>query len=184
MNTVPRCRGYFLTISTYGTRLHGDIDGTVDPEHRAYGFPLCPPDPAREYFERARMVQPAYILDQARREIVLRSCQNVCQFRRWWLFVAHIRSNHAHLVLQAGDEPERVLNYLKSYASRALTNANLEQKERRRWARHGSTRYLWTDEQLRAAIRYVLMEQGEPMSLYSAPDLWKITNAESTETRA
>jgi REP element-mobilizing transposase RayT len=126
------------------------------------------------------MVQPPYILDQPRRETVLRSCQSVCEFRGWWLFVAHIRSNHAHLVLQANGEPEKVLNTLKSYASRALTVAKFEEKERRRWARHGSTRYLWTGEQLRGAIRYVLVMQGEPMSVYIAPDLWKFTDAAST----
>ena len=34
-----------------------------------------------------------------------------------------------------------------------------------RWARHGSTRYLWNAEELSAAISYVVSGQGEPMAV-------------------
>jgi len=168
-------RGYFITFTTYGARLHGDASGSVDSEHRVYRTSACPPDPAREEFEGRRMIQPEYILDAERRKVVLRSCREVCEFRRWWLFVAHVRSNHVHLVVQASDRPERVMNALKSYSSRALTKAGFEGRERRRWARHGSTRYLWNDDELRSAINYVLCEQGERMEVYIAPDRWKET---------
>jgi hypothetical protein len=33
-----------------------------------------------------------------------------------------------------------------------------------RWARHGSTRYLWSSDKGDAAVRYVLEKQGEPMA--------------------
>jgi REP element-mobilizing transposase RayT len=88
------------------------------------------------------------------------------------MFAAHIRSNHAHFVVQAADSPEKVMSSFKSYSSRALTKAGLETTDRRRWTRHGSTRYLWNDEELRAAIRYVVQEQGEPMALYAAAEWW------------
>jgi REP element-mobilizing transposase RayT len=170
---VARARAYFITFATYGARLHGDANGSVDAEHRIYGTPLCRPSSVREQFKRQRMVQPGYILEAAQREVVLASCREVCQFRGWFLFSAHVRSNHVHVVVQACDEPERVMNDLKSYASRALVDAKLEGRGRRRWARHGSTRYLWDEEQLRRAIKYVLQDQGEPMSVYVAPALWR-----------
>jgi REP element-mobilizing transposase RayT len=119
------------------------------------------------------MAQPGYILDARRRNVVLQSCVEVCQFRDWWLFVVHVRSNHVHVVVQSSDQPERVMNSLKAYASRALTKANFDGPERQRWARHGSTRYLWNDGQVRGAIKYVLKEQGEPMAVYIAPGLWR-----------
>ena len=50
----------------------------------------------------------------------------------------------------------------KAYASRKLGAG------RKRWTRHGSTRYLWTDEDVKAAIRYVVEGQGEPMAMYRA----------------
>jgi REP element-mobilizing transposase RayT len=169
----PRVRAYFITFTTYGTRLHGDSKGSVDLQHRLYRTPYAPKNPFRTQFEQRQMIQAAYVLDEQRREVVLRSCRQSCEFRGWWLFAAHIRSNHVHTVLQAGEEPERVLNDLKAYASRALTKAGFDVSDRRRWARHGSTRYLWNEEQLRAAINYVVREQGEPMAVYIAPGRWK-----------
>ena len=54
----------------------------------------------------------------------------------------------------------------KEYASRKLNRAGLDPVGRRRWTRHGSTRYLWTESQVEAAIHYVVYEQGEPMALF------------------
>jgi len=39
------------------------------------------------------------------------------------------------------------------------------------WARHGSTRYLWKDQEVQQAIQYVIDEQGASMSHYIAPAL-------------
>ncbi len=61
-----------------------------------------------------------------------------------------------------------MMNALKAYASRALNQ--VETAVKKRWARHGSTRYLWTSKQVDAAIHYVLFEQGEAMVRYSAAD--------------
>ncbi len=55
---------------------------------------------------------------------------------------------------------------LKAYASRSLAEQGFDPPDRRRWARHGSTRYLWTAERVEAAIQYVVQEQGEPMAVF------------------
>jgi REP element-mobilizing transposase RayT len=96
--------------------------------------------------------------------------QNVCTARAWLLLAAHVRTNHVHVVIESNAQPETVMSTLKSSASRALNELGIDgQEERRRWARHGSTRYIWTKEQLSAAIRYVVSGQGEPLSVYEAP---------------
>lgn len=41
-----------------------------------------------------------------------------------------------------------------------------ESPARKRWARHGSTRYLWQPAHVEAAIRYVVHKQGAPMAVY------------------
>jgi REP element-mobilizing transposase RayT len=82
------------------------------------------------------------------------------------LLAAHIRTNHVHVVTMANCKPELVLNTMKSYSSRALNEAALDGPDRRRWARHGSTRYLWTGDAVRAAIQYVVREQSESMAVY------------------
>ena len=56
----------------------------------------------------------------------------------------------------------------KAYASRALTTAGLGDKGERRWSRHGSTRWLNTDDTVQRAIRYTVDERGEPMAAFEA----------------
>ncbi len=58
------------------------------------------------------------------------------------------------------------MNDLKSYASRCLNEIGLDAPSRKRWARHGSTRWLWKQENVSAAIRYVLDEQGRAMAVF------------------
>lgn len=60
------------------------------------------------------------------------------------------------------------MNAFKCYASRALELLRVDSPRRRRWARHGSTRYLWTKEAVSTAVHYVISEQGEPLSVYEA----------------
>ena len=60
------------------------------------------------------------------------------------------------------------MNDFKAYASRALNRLEAEPGSRRRWARHGSTRWLWKDQDVREAIRYVIEEQGKPMAVFLA----------------
>ena len=50
---------------------------------------------------------------------------------------------------------------LKAFASQALNRLEIDGPDRRRWARHGSTRYLWTPKEISAAIHYVMCQQGE-----------------------
>ena len=94
---------------------------------------------------------------------MLKALKDVCAYRGWTLFAAHVRTQHIHLVVAAKDDPEKVLHDLKAYASRARTRAGLDGETKRRWTRHGSTRYLWKAEHIGAAIHYVVREQGEPM---------------------
>ena len=39
---------YFLTWTTYGTRLHGDQRGSIDAAHNTPGTDILLPDPSRE----------------------------------------------------------------------------------------------------------------------------------------
>ncbi len=118
------------------------------------------------------MEQEPYLLDGDRRAAVLAAMQEVCQSRRWRLFAARVRNNHVHVVIDGEPKPEKILNDLKSYASRSLTRLGFDPPGRRRWAHHGSTRWLWQLEDVLGAIRYVVREQGEPMSVFVADPEW------------
>ena len=61
------------------------------------------------------------------------------------------------------------MSTLKAYSSRALNAHALDSPDRRRRARHGSTRYLWTADAVRMAIQYVTCEQGECQAVFEMP---------------
>jgi REP element-mobilizing transposase RayT len=112
------------------------------------------------------MNQPPYELDSGSRRVVLESLQEVCGHRNWNLLAAHVRSNHVHIIAEAEERPEKVMNDFKAYATRTLNRLEGDERGRRRWARHGSTRWLWKDQDVREAIRYVVEEQGEQMAVF------------------
>jgi REP element-mobilizing transposase RayT len=157
---------YLITFACYGCHLHGDEAGSVDREHNQPGRRLLEADPNRVRAEARRMDQPPYGMDGRRRATVLAALRERCGNRLWKLLAAHVRSNHVHLVVEAEARPERIMNDLKSYASGCLNRFALDEPARKRWARHGSTRWLWKPQSVSAAIRYVVDEQGDPMEVF------------------
>jgi REP element-mobilizing transposase RayT len=157
---------YFITFGCYGAHLHGDESGSVDRRHNLFGGRLVAADSERSGAERRSMDQPPYAMDSESRVVVLHALAEVCSHRGWNLLAAHVRSNHVHVVVETDVRPEKVMNDFKAYASRALNRLEREKPGRRRWARHGSTRWLWKDQDVREAIRYVVEEQGEPMVVF------------------
>ena len=112
------------------------------------------------------MKQAAFKLDRESGAVVLGAIREVCCFRGWKLFAAHVRTNHVHVVVEGEDPPEKVIVDFKAYASRALNQVEGGDRDRRRWARHGSTRWLWKDGDVREAVRYVVEGQGEAMAVF------------------
>ena len=159
---------YLITFACYGCHLHGDESGSVDREHNLPGSRVLELDSVRAAGERERMDQPPYDLDPLRRDAVIEAIQEVCAHRRWSLLAAHVRSSHVHTVVAAEVSPDRVMNDLKAYASQRLNRMGWDAPGRKRWARHGSTRWLWKPEQISAAIRYVVDGQGQAMSVFES----------------
>jgi len=159
---------YLITFTCYGCHLHGGESGSVDHEHNAPGTPILEMDSARAAAEGERMDQAPYHLDQTRRDAVLEAIQEVCMHRDWSLLAAHVRSTHVHTVVEAEVPPERVMSDFKAYGSRRLNQMRLDEPSRRRWARHGSTRWLWKPQHVSAAIQYVVAEQGDAMSVFES----------------
>jgi REP element-mobilizing transposase RayT len=160
---------YFITFSTYGAWLHGDDRGSVDRDHNRYGDPVLPGDRGLNRHRRGLMTHPVYVLDAVRRGLVLRAVLEHAGFRGWAVLAAHVRTRHVHLVVWGDGTPERIMNEVKAYASRALNRAGIDQPNCRRWTRHGSTRHLFADDVVQRAIRYTIDEQGEKMATYEAP---------------
>jgi REP element-mobilizing transposase RayT len=157
---------YLLTFSCYGTWLHGDERGSVDPDHNLPGTPVIAPNTLRQLSDRERMTQPPFELDEVRRETTLGTIREVCDHRGWPLMAVHVRTKHVHSVVQAATDGDTVINTFKAYASRNLNSVRLDAAGRKRWTRGGSVRKLWMHNAVEAAIHYVVHEQGEPMAVF------------------
>jgi REP element-mobilizing transposase RayT len=157
---------YFLTFTCYGTWLHGDERGSVDRGHNAPLSPVLPPDPDRRAGEWATLAEPPYLLDGPRRQVTLQALCEIAGRKGWTLHAVHVRSNHVHIIVTAEGPPERVLNDFKTAASRRLNKAFPAERDRTRWTRHGSTRYLWTEEAVAEKVNYALEGQGEAMERF------------------
>lgn len=152
---------YFLTYRTYGTWLHGDVRGSVDPAHNRFGTPMIPHTPKLESRDTELLRYGPLILNKDQRVMVHDTIIAVATYKRWKVHALNVRTNHVHAVVNSMDSPERVMNTLKSWATRRMVEAGLVEAGRKAWARHGSARYLWTRDQLAQAMHYVLHEQGK-----------------------
>lgn len=166
----PAPLAYFITFHTYGTWLPGDERGTVTRDKNVYGTPRRGPCAALERHARGLLRTPPVVLERAERVVVLGGLEEVCRHRGWCLRAAHIRSNHAHVVVSATAIPGRVMGDLKAWATRHVVQAGYRPPGTHLWTRHGSTRHLWEARGVAAACRYVLHEQGVvcPGTVYPA----------------
>ena len=164
MPTLPLA--YFITFSSYGAWLHGRDLGSVDKQHNQIGTPFLPPDAEQESEKRANMREPPYLLDAARRQVALRTILEVAAHRGWQVWACHVRTTHVHVIVSSNAKPEKIMSDFKAYAGRRLKEQLREPADFKRWTQHGSTRYLWTEEQVADKIEYVLNGQGAPLTVY------------------
>ena len=93
-------------------------------------------------------------LDRPQIEVVHRAILDTCAHREWTALALTVQSTHVHVVLSASVAPEALLRDLKSWATRALRGRG-DFVDRAVWAKHGSTRYLLSERDVIAAVRYV-----------------------------
>jgi REP element-mobilizing transposase RayT len=95
-------------------------------------------------------------LSGAHRQTVTQAIHEPCTYRGWSLLAINVRSNHVHVVVEAnGQKPERIPLQLKAWSTRRLRESGDFPSNRKIWTYHGSTRYLWNERSLSAAVTYV-----------------------------
>jgi hypothetical protein len=147
--------GYFITFRTYASWLHGDERGSVDRTHNRFGTPMLSPYRGREAFDQRERAAAPFELGGVQIGIVDGAIRAVVVHRGWTLHALNVRTNHAHVVVTASQTPERVMNTLKSWATRRLRESGLVDESQPVWSRHGSTIYLFRPEKMAEKIRYV-----------------------------
>ena len=153
---------YLITFRTYGTWLHGEARGSVDRKnYNRYGTPSMPPNTRILIDERNELQTRPVVLNTPQRAAVKSSITRTCGVKNYVLHAINVRTNHVHVVISCSGKPEAIMNSLKSHATRDLRRSSLLHDNVKPWARHGSTRYLWTEDELRKAVEYVLFGQGD-----------------------
>ena len=149
--------GYMLTVTTYGTWLHGDDRGS----HERKGTErFRPPNIRLQLWEESRLKHPPLILGGPERKVVRSAIERECEHRAYTLRALNVRTNHFHLALLTSVRPDKVLNGIKAWATRALREAGLVEPSRPVWTTGGSRHWLWNEEDVRDACRYVNEGQG------------------------
>jgi REP element-mobilizing transposase RayT len=158
---------HFLTFSTYGTHLPGSEKGWIDAQHSVRGSPILEPNPMRQTYWQTHLKEPPWTMREAEhRQTVLEAICFVCTHRQYAAHALHVRTTHVHAVIGGQASPERMLSDFKAYATRALRRTFPHIQRTRYRAHHGSTRYLWDQGSLQAAVDYVLNGQGNKMACY------------------
>ena len=156
--------GYFITMRAYGTWLHGDKRLSVNRKNNQYDTPKIK---RNGYFEKQMIDElkyPPIYFDQAKREIIKTAIENTCQRSHWHIYALHVRTNHLHIVLQADQQVDDVMRILKTNATILLRKKGEIEQDRKVWSRHGSTKYLWTDQSIYYTCEYTITEQGHQMA--------------------
>lgn len=154
-------KAYLITFRCYGTWLHGDERGSVDRRfYNRVGTPRIPPEPGKELLKARLLKHDPFYLGSKERKIVEEAVREVCRVSDYALFAIGVRTNHGHVVVSNSGAPERMMNSFKAYATKALRAEGLLGADRKAWSRHGSTRYLWSDDHIAAAVEYVTSGQG------------------------
>jgi REP element-mobilizing transposase RayT len=166
-------RYWFLTFTTYGSRLPGDRRGFVSNVADALGNPVRhnqlwqPFDqdhPGLRSYAASRMKGPMVLFQKVQAETILAQFQETARYRGWQLLAVAIMPDHVHIVVGVpGDpEPETLLRDFKSYASRSLNEGWGKPKSDTWWTGGGSTRKLKDLTAIREKIEYV---RNQPNSL-------------------
>ena len=113
---------YFLTWTTYGTWLPGDIRGW----NRKGAFDGQTANDARHESATAALKESPFILTDDDRELIAKSIQGHCSIRDWELHAQNVRSNHVHVVVSAdGVDPKNVVSQLKAWGTRELKTVHI-----------------------------------------------------------
>jgi REP element-mobilizing transposase RayT len=158
-NDFPRA--YLITFRCYGTWLHGDDRASTDRKHNIYGAKKIAPNQRLQLSDESHLKNAPLALNARQRSVVEGTIREVCTYRRYGLRAINVRTNHVHLVVSAASRPEPILNTFKSYSTRALRAAGLLPPSTQVWARHGSTVYLWKEDDVSRAVAYVVFSQGD-----------------------
>ena len=175
---------WLLTSTTYGTWLPGDARGSVTSvrdyrstdtttrirvEHDKLGEAWEAPVAGLQRSAIAQMKGEAVLLTVEQGKVLLDQFQESAAYRTWRLLAAAIMANHFHVVIasELDTDPDKMLQTLKSYGSRCLSERFGKPRSGTWWTKSGSRRKLKDEQAIAAAVNYVLCKKHHPLVTWS-----------------
>lgn len=154
---------YLITFRCYGTWLHGDPRGSYRRNSNIIeGVVHIPPRYRLVKAEQEQLKHGSVRLSRTQGLVVEQAVREVCLHRKYMLRAINVRTNHVHTFVSAMRGPEPILGAFKSYATRALRLTGSISADITPWSRHGSTIYLWKENDVAKAVEYVALGQDYP----------------------
>lgn len=150
---------YLLSFACQGTGLL-DAAGRANQRFSAPGVSRTQENSGHAALQQPWVKPVCRDLGGTSRSITLRAIREVCGRKAWNLLAANVRRDHVHIVVQAEAPPERVISTLKLYTISALNEICRDPRaDLRHSAGPDCARYIWTRDQLSAAILGVVSGQ-------------------------
>ena len=167
MEPLPQGRTvWHITVGTYGARLHGSDEPTVDRQHNQRGEPFVGRDNKRRYDAEARMRGEAVYLTAAQRAAIEAAIPGICE-RGGWSFRACAAprepdNDHFHVLIDADPsaEPKVIRELVKRWLTQALDELFARPAGGAWWAKGGSTKPVKDEPYLRNVTTYVLRQRS------------------------
>lgn len=156
---MPQPLAYHLTWHTYGSWLQGHERGWVNRKESG----IRQPQSDLEIANQDRLKSLTVYLTEDQRNCVHTTIYQVCKFREWTILAVNCQPTHVHAVIASEEIPEKVMNQLKSWASRRLNEKG--RREYPWWSRHGSTKWINDQRYLEEVLNYVLNRQSHGRSI-------------------
>lgn len=146
---------WHITFGTYGARLHGALQSTVDRQHNDIGQPFLGVDIARESCERSQMGRPPLLLSLDQRLFIQISLPSICERGGWTLLASAAERNHVHSLIRANPSVhgKQIRSLVKRWLTQSLNDRWSVQK--RWWAEGGSTKAVKDKAYIDATIAYI-----------------------------
>ena len=147
---------YFITWTTYGTWLPGDVRGWRKMKQ---GNQI--PQPRLEEWCRERMKGDTVILSPKHRAKVEAVSREHAEVRCWKLHAINVRSNHVHIAVTSDKPPKITRDQFKANGTRVLREDPDAITDEKIWTRGGDTEIIEGEYDLECVIEYILEEQDK-----------------------
>jgi REP element-mobilizing transposase RayT len=134
---------YHITFGTYGTRLHGDVRGTVDRAMNQPGDPIIGADPSWWELERDKLRFDPVVLTPEQMIHVESVMPEICMRGRWEYHVGAGGPDHVHALLTAEAEGDAVRKWFKRWLGESMLSRWPRPGGSTWWAEGGSVKWVW-----------------------------------------